>query len=557
MATSSSSEQTHHTVLPQRCALESAHADTPGSRNETVHGLPAPRPGTGSGHGRGETRTDYLLPVRASRTVDSAIAQPTASIAAGNGSQISWNGPMDTDTETGNPLGAGAPRVFVLDQGHRPLMPCHPARARELLRKGRAMVHRMTPFTIRLKDRLLENSEVTGVELRIDPGSKGSGIAVTDHVVRIGQITGEDFSARRGLFALELQHRGPQIHKAMMQRSARRRRRRNSNLRHRAPRHANRTRPEGWLPPSLQHRVDTTVSWATRLTRYAPVREIHVETVSFDVHALSKGERKLDGVEYQQGTLVGFEVRQYLLEKWGRVCTYCGATDRPLQIEHIQPRSQGGSDRISNLTLACGPCNEAKGNRPLEDFLALKPEKLEKILKQAKAPLRDAAVMNSTRWRLQTALEQLGVPVHSWSGGRTKYNRTTHRMGKSHTLDALAIGCLPPGGGIARYPVVALVASCTGRGTYARTRTNKYGFPRLALPRQKRHFGFATGDFVCAMVPRGKYAGHHTGRVAVRASGKLDIRTADGLVQSNHRHVRLLQRADGYGYTLRKEEGAH
>ncbi|MFJ9081625.1 RRXRR domain-containing protein [Streptomyces sp. NPDC102384] len=59
-------------------------------------------------------------------------------------------------------------------------MPCHPARARELLRKGRAVVVRQVPFVIRLKDRTRSDSVVEGVQLRIDPGSKGSGIALTD-----------------------------------------------------------------------------------------------------------------------------------------------------------------------------------------------------------------------------------------------------------------------------------------------------------------------------------------------------------------------------------------
>ena len=42
-------------------------------------------------------------------------------------------------------------RVFVLDANQQPLMPCHPARARELLSKGKAAVYRRYPFTIILK----------------------------------------------------------------------------------------------------------------------------------------------------------------------------------------------------------------------------------------------------------------------------------------------------------------------------------------------------------------------------------------------------------------------
>ncbi|MFF1411731.1 RRXRR domain-containing protein [Streptomyces sp. NPDC058289] len=109
---------------------------------------------------------------------------------------------------------------------------------------------------------------------------------------------------------------------------------------------SNRTRPEGWLAPSLRHRVDTTVAWTTRLAHWAPVRSVHVERVALDTHAMSRGG-PLEGAEYQHGTLRGTEVREYLLAPWGRACAYCGA-EVPLNIDHIHPKSRGGSSRISN-----------------------------------------------------------------------------------------------------------------------------------------------------------------------------------------------------------------
>jgi hypothetical protein len=41
---------------------------------------------------------------------------------------------------------------------------------------------------------------------------------------------------------------------------------------------------------------------------------------------------EISGIAYQQGTLAGYELREYLLEKWGRKCAYCDATNVPLQI---------------------------------------------------------------------------------------------------------------------------------------------------------------------------------------------------------------------------------
>ncbi|MEW1890603.1 RNA-guided endonuclease IscB [Streptomyces sp. IBSBF 3010] len=438
-------------------------------------------------------------------------------------------------------------------RGGEPLMPCHPARARELLAKGRAVVARHAPFTIRLKDRTRTGSAVDGVQLRIDPGSHGTGIALTETRTERSPA-GEPVTVRRGLVSIELRHRGPRIRRALRQRAGYRHRRRSANCRYRAPRSLNRTRRQGWLPPSVQHRVDTTVAIARRLSGYAPVREIHVETAAFDTHAMSVGHW-LTGAEYRSGTLAGTEVRAYLLATRGRACAYCGATGVPLNIDHIRPRSGDGSSRVSNLTLACVPCNQAKGSRPVEEFLAHRPDRLAPIRAQLKAPLRDAAAMNATRPLLVSALVTLGRPVRTWSGARTQWNRTVTGLPKTHTLDALSIGELDHKARPATVRVAAQVQviTATGRGSYARTTPDRYGFPRLLRTRRKRHHGFATGDLVRASIPRGKWAGTWTGRLSVRASGKHSLSTPAGLCGVSHRYLDLLQRGDGYAYGYRRE----
>lgn len=333
-------------------------------------------------------------------------------------------GRVTPNREVGEKAREGHPVVFVLDKHGTPLQPTSPARARKLLNQGRAVVARHTPFAIRLKDRTVSASQVDGVELGIDPGSKHTGIAV--FTVKDGN--------RHGLYSVELAHRGSTIRDKLTARSAYRRRRRTSNLRHRAPRFSNRTRPKGWLAPSLRHRVDTTMSWTTRLARWAPILTVHVERNAFDTHAMSHGGQ-LEGAEYQHGTLHGTEAREYLLAKWGRACAYCGTTGVPLNIDHIHPKSRGGSDRISNLCTACIPCNEKKSNQPVEDFLKKSPRQLARILALTKAPLRDAAAVNATRWALWRALDAAFPSVWTASGGRTKWNRQRTGTPKTHTLD--------------------------------------------------------------------------------------------------------------------------
>ncbi|MEY2341478.1 RNA-guided endonuclease IscB [Acidithiobacillus sp. IBUN Pt1247-S3] len=437
--------------------------------------------------------------------------------------------------------------VFVLDKRKKPLMPCSEKRARLLLERGRARIHRVVPFTIRLIDRKREDSVVQDCRVKLDPGSKTTGIAVVREKETVDAATGEILRTLTVLMLLELKHRGRAIRDALTQRLAFRRRRR-GKLRYRPARFNNRTRPEGWLAPSLLHRVDTVLAWVNRLMRLAPVTALSQELVRFDTHALHNPE--IAGSEYQQGTLAGYEVREYLLEKWGRQCAYCGAENVPLEIDHIHPKSRGGSNRVSNLTIACRDCNQAKGNMPLEQFLAKAPDRVRKILAQAKAPLKDAAAVNSTRWALFQRLKATGLDVEVASGGRTKWNRHQMSIPKAHCLDAACVGCVDA---IQNWQQPVLGIKATGRGSYQRTRLTKHGFPRGYLTRSKSVFGFQTGDLVKAIVTTGKKTGTYLGRVAIRASGSFNLQIGNGLVQGiHHRFCAPIQRADGYGYLWTK-----
>ena len=423
--------------------------------------------------------------------------------------------------------------VFVLDKRKKPLMPCSEKRARLLLKRGRARVHKMRPFTIRIVDRTLENSGVQPIALKIDPGSKTTGIALVreagdeHHVLHLAEIT----------------HRGSKIKKDLSSRSATRRRRR-GNLRFREKRFNNRRRNKGWLPPSLQSRVDNVVSWTKRYMRFVPLTRIVIERARFDTHLMQ--DAAISGVQYQQGTLAGYEIREYLLQKWNRSCAYCDATNVPLEIDHIQPKSNGGSNRPSNLTLACHDCNQAKGNRDIRDFLAEDPKRLAKILAETKRPLRDAAMMNATRYATADQLKALGLPVETSTGGRTKFNRIRLGVPKTHALDAACVGEF---GALHDWSVPTLAIAAMGRGARQRALSDKYGFPRGHRPRVKLIAGFQTGDIVRAEVPSGKKTGVHIGRVAVRSSGSFNIKTKNATIQGiAAKHCKLVQRADGYAY---------
>jgi 5-methylcytosine-specific restriction endonuclease McrA len=416
-------------------------------------------------------------------------------------------------------------KVFVLDTSHHPLTPCHPAVARKLLTAGKASVYRRFPFVMILH-RGVEHPSVPPLRLKLDPGSKVSGLAV------VNEVTGEV------VFAAELEHRGQRIKDRLEARRAVRRNRRQRKTRYRKARFANRRRKAGWLPPSLESRVQNTLTWVARIRRWCPISAISLELVKFDTQLMQQAE--ISGVEDQQGELAGYEVRSYLLEKFHHQCVYCGKRDAPLELEHLIPKSRDGSNRVSNLAISCRPCNQRKGNRTAAEF------GFPQVQAQAKAPLTDAAAVNTTRWAVYQRLAALGLPLETGSGGLTKFNRRQRGLDKSHWADAACVGLSTPER-LNLTHLHPLTIKATGHGSRQMCRMDKFGFPRTSAKGAKTVHGFQTGDLVRAVVTNGKKAGRYTGRVAVRASGSFNLTTRTGTVQGiSFKFCRPIHRCDGY-----------
>ncbi|MCC3406240.1 MAG: HNH endonuclease [Microcoleus sp. PH2017_10_PVI_O_A] len=371
--------------------------------------------------------------------------------------------------------------VFLIDANKTPMNPIHPAHARKLMEAGKAAVFRRYPFTL-IVNRAVENIVTYPLALKIDPGSKTTGISL---------VTNQN----EAIWGMELEHRGQGIKDALLARRAVRRGRRGRHTRYRQARFLNRSRAKGWLAPSLMHRVLTVETWVKRLCKFAPVAQIRQELVKFDMQQMQNPE--ISGTDYQQGTLAGYEVREYLLVKWGRKCTYCSKEGVPLQIEHIQARANGGTDRVSNLCLACEKCNLKKGNKDIRDFLKGKPDLVSRILKQASSPLKDAAAVNSTRWKLFLMLKATGLPVKTGTGGQTKYNRTRLGLPKEHWLDAACVGVVES---LKVLTSKILRVKSTGQGGRQRCQTDKLGYPQKYRPLRPIH-GFCTGDIVKTVIP--------------------------------------------------------
>lgn len=430
-------------------------------------------------------------------------------------------------------------RVFVLNKYKQPLMPCHPARARKLLSKQQAAVYSRYPFTIILKKETTNFTQP--IEFKVDPGSKVSGIALVGNFKTQGNLL---------LWAANLEHRGHIIKFNLESRRSIRRTRRNRKTRYRAPRWSNRKRDKGWLPPSLMSRVNNIVNLCYKLTKITCISNIVVETVKFDTHSLTQGTQ-LYGVEYQQGTLQGYNIREYLLEKWQRACAYCGITNVPLEIEHIIPRSRGGSNRISNLTLACNDCNQSKSNKTASEF------GYPHLHNQAKLPLKDAAAVNATRNRIGKELEISGLPIEFTTGAQTKMNRIKLGLSKDHWIDAACTGITGSTLKIPSKNLSILNIRATGRGTRHVQKTDKFGFPRktkagiIKPGRIKRIHGFSTGDLVKLIMPKHSvHEGTYVERLAgIKYNGYIYIKFDGYQIHASYKYFKLLQRSSGYEYS--------
>jgi len=306
--------------------------------------------------------------------------------------------------------------VFVLNGDGNPLSPCYPAVARKLLKKDKATMERVMPFTIRLKETKL-NPVVQSTTVGIDDGAKTAGIAVVQH----------NQSGDRVVFKAEIKLRN-NVKKELSNRRMRRRARR-SRLRHRQPRFW-RGDKAGWIPPSVGVRKDNVLRVVRDLTKLVPISRIVYEEGQFNTRALWDEDVK----DYRRGPNNGFENRKKaVLWRDGYVCQYCGidciAANLVAEVDHVIPHSRGGTMAFQNLVCACQPCNQAKGNQTAAEF---------------GHPEVQGRTFTYPTWLQQGKTyikEQLGniAPLEVRYGWQTADRRKWLGLEKSHTNDALAL----------------------------------------------------------------------------------------------------------------------
>ncbi len=302
--------------------------------------------------------------------------------------------------------------VYVLNKYGKPLMPCSPAKARHLLRDGKAKVIRTEPFTIQL---LYGSSGYKQpITLGVDAGSKYIGLSAT--------------TDKKELYAANVELRDD-IVENLSTRRQNRRSRRNRKTRYRQPKFLNRvhSKNKGWLAPSIENKIQAHLKVIKNIYMILPVSRIVVETASFDIQKIKNPD--ISGEEYQRGNQLGFwNVREYVIFRDNHECQCCHgkSKDNILNVHHIESRKIGGN-APSNLITLCETCHK-KYHRG----------ELNLIIKREKS-FRDAAFMNIMRWTFYNRLRERYPSVGMTYGYITKNIRIRNNLPKEHYIDAYCI----------------------------------------------------------------------------------------------------------------------
>ena len=423
--------------------------------------------------------------------------------------------------------------VFVLNRSKKPLNMILHAEARILLKNRLAVVHKVYPFTIRLKDNSCVSKDKT-YTVKVNPGSKTTGVAITDDKNSVVMLA-------------EIEHRGRLIKRNLNKRKSLRQSRRQRKTRYRPARFLNRTKPKGWLAPSVKSRADNMINFIKKYKKLINISKVMIENVSFDTTQMAS-DSKLWGVGYQQGPLYNTNLREFIFNKTNGKCSYCGA--KATEIDHIIPRANGGTDSTYNLTPACRSCNEKKSNLSLKAFGKLVGKDFSKI--EPKKLPKDAAIVQSARNYMVKEITKLVSDTTTYDAWLTKYNRDSLGLPKEHYYDALSIG------NVQDYKFLTdkvLQISAKGRGSRQMCRVDKYGFPRASAKASKSVKGFQTGDIVKAVVTKGLKKGEYLGRVAVRSNKNFDIQTRTKTIEGiGYKYCHIVQRSDGYSYNYKESD---
>jgi len=300
--------------------------------------------------------------------------------------------------------------VYVLNQRGEPLMPCSPRKAKMLLKESKAKVVKRSLFTIQLT--IATGEAKQDIALGVDCGYSHVGLSAV--------------SRKQELFSAEVKLRDD-IVKLNSERRQYRRSRRSRKTWYRKPRFLNRKKDSGWLAPSIQHKLDSSLKLTGKVKEILPIAKINVEVAAFDIQKIKDPE--IEGEGYQNGVQKNFwNIREYVIFRDNHTCQICkgGSKDPVLEVHHLESGQTGG-DIPDNLITLCNTCHRKVSKGKLE-LMVKKPE-----------GFKAETFMNTVRWKLVNKLIELGNSVYYTYGYITKSKRIELGLAKSHSNDAFII----------------------------------------------------------------------------------------------------------------------
>ena len=424
-------------------------------------------------------------------------------------------------------------QTCVLDQHGKPLMPTtRLGKVYRLLKTQKAHIVSYEPFTIQL-DYEPDTHIIQPMTLGVDSGAIHSGYSVANE--------------QREFYSSEVIARD-NISYRISDRRMYRQNRRYRKTRYRKPRFNNRkNKKKGWLPPSLEQKVAVQLNEIDHLHRHFPIETIIVEVAEFNIQKIKNPD--ISGKDYQQGTLQGYNIRNYLLEKHGRKCFYCDKEVSNFEVEHMLPKAKGGSNRIDNLTLSCHSCNQKKGTLTAEEFIkqTLPAEKVAKKLKQLskeKRLFKYMAHMNATRWTLYDAINDKYPNVKMTYGYITKYNRIQADLPKAHHIDAK---CITGFAQVPSFDTTVAKMKMRRHNRQLHRATFSKGHVRKAASLPTVMFGFRLYDIVM-------YNNHRYYIKGRRSNGSFALVSLEGLKDEDRTYKKLTLLAHTNAYLIKLKE---
>lgn len=424
-------------------------------------------------------------------------------------------------------------QTCVLDQHGKPLMPTtRLGKVYRLLKTQKAHIVSYEPFTIQL-DYEPDTHIIQPMTLGVDSGAIHSGYSVANE--------------QREFYSSEVIARD-NISYRISDRRMYRQNRRYRKTRYRKPRFNNRkNKKKGWLPPSLEQKVAVQLNEIDHLHQYFPIETIIVEVAEFDIQKIKNPN--ISGKDYQQGTLQGYNIRNYLLEKHGRKCFYCDKEVSNFEVEHLIPKAKGGSNRIDNLTLSCHSCNQKKRTLTAEEFIkqTLPAEKVAKKLKQLskeKRLFKYMAHMNATRWALYNAINDKYSNVKMTYGYITKYNRIQAGLPKAHHIDAK---CITGFAQVLSFDTTVVKMKMRRHNRQLHRATFSKGHVRKAASLPTVMFGFRLYDIVM-------YNNHRYYIKGRRSNGSFTLVSLEGLKDEDRTYKKLTLLAHTNAYLIKLKE---